>query len=161
MALLEGRRALQVGGLLVPNYNDLVTSFTYGSGGIPIFPAFMVLIFAGHNHQPQSAVRRSEFESGPVRQASYKCREMIRRSVTYRACSAAEYAAFQNWRSKILAHGADHFLWTDPLRVNAGVSPSTVRAVIVDGSTTGDPSNDRLDTWEISFTIEYWSDIGF
>lgn len=113
------------------------------------FPSYARLLVAGYSEARESALQRSEFESGPARQARVKSRVMVRRSATVNLESLADYHAFIAWFSTDLDEGAGWFDYTDPVR------GTTVQARIVAGDLTATPEP-GLQDWTIPVVIETW-----
>jgi hypothetical protein len=115
------------------------------------FPAAAKLGFAGYAKRRQSAVLRSEMESGPPKQARILSKVLVQRDLTYHFDSASDYNAFIVWFRDDITRGADWFDWTDP-------EDSTVKSArIVGGTLTEETSlNPALIYWQIKLTLETW-----
>lgn len=114
------------------------------------FPAAALLLFEGLARMPESAVKRSDNESGPPKQLKTKSRVLHVRLVNYLITSKAELDAWEEWFEDGINLGADWFDWTDPY-------DNTVKqARIKDGIYRLAPQRKMLDRWKISFEIEIW-----
>lgn len=122
---------------------------------ITTFPDFATLAFEGQAYNPQSAVQRTQFADGSVRQHMYASRNLVRRPVTYTLCNAADFKAFVEWVRDDLARGARWFMWHDPVRERLG-STELTRARIVEGRVAYDAFEASLNTWIAKFEIEHW-----
>lgn len=128
---------------------------------ITTFPAYVDLIDDGHDLKPVPNVRRTDFESGAARQAPILSRQMVRRAVTYRACSAEVHAQFLTYLHEQLHSASDFFNWEDPMRTKAGLTPTRVRARIFGGVVESTPIDASFQMWDTKFVIEYISAQGF
>lgn len=116
---------------------------------MPTLPSYVKIKMNGFSEQRESALLRSEFESGPPRQARIKSKIMIRRPARLLLESKADYLAFLSWFSVDLNEGANWFNWFDPVRAQ------TVLARIVAGDLNATPAP-GLRRWEIPVTLETW-----
>lgn len=114
------------------------------------FPSYAKHLFEGFGEQPQPIVQRTEMESGPAKQLLVGSRQMIRRPVTYKLSSKADYLAFKAWVKGEAAYGNNWFDWTDP------VDGVVKQARIVDGKVEYAPLNKALFKWTAAFTLETW-----
>lgn len=116
------------------------------------FPAYAKLGFDGFARDRESALDRTQMESGPPKQLKVKSRVMVARPVVYFFDSLSDYNSFITWFQTTINFGADWFDWTDP--VDAAVKT----ARIVNGKLDKEmPRRKTLDRWQIGFTIETWS----
>lgn len=116
---------------------------------MPTLPTYVKILADGFAEQRENTLLRSEFESGPPRQARIKHRAMIRRPAKLLIETKANYLAFLDWFSTELNEGANWFDWTDPVR------STTVQARIVAGDLTASPAP-GLAVWMIPVTLETW-----
>lgn len=122
---------------------------------ITTMPDFAVLVFNGHNYEPQPAVQRTQFEDGSVRQHMLASRNLVRRRLTFTLCTAGDFQSFRNWVRDDLARGARWFMWRDPVKEREG-SNDMVRARIVNGDVKYAPLEASLGQWAAEMTIEHW-----
>ena len=114
------------------------------------FPSYAEIKFDGFGENRESALLRTEMESGPPKQARIKARVMVVRPVKIRLVSLADYLAFVDWFSIDINEGADWFNWTDPVR-------GTVKAArLVGGGLPAKPTAGTLGYWEITHSLETW-----
>jgi hypothetical protein len=115
------------------------------------FPSYARILVDGFGEQRESALLRTEMESGPPRQARVRYRVLVTRPVQIYFESLADYDAFVVWFRDTLHEGADWFDWTDPVRgtVKQGrFNGDGIEAIPVAGSN---------DLWVIrSLKIEVW-----
>lgn len=118
---------------------------------MPEFPhATALLLFDGFTGKPQSAVRRSEMESGPPKQLQKFARVLVTRPARVLITSKADYNAFQTWFADETDRGAAWFDFTDPI-------DGTVKSGrIVDGELDPLPQRKDLERWEVAMRIETW-----
>ncbi len=113
------------------------------------FPTYPILLFDGFAEEPESAVLRTEMESG-VKQAMIRSRALVPRTVVYLLQSATDFQNFKIWVRDSIARGAAWFDWTDP------VNNTTKKAQIVRGQIKYKPRNPQLESWTASFSLETW-----
>lgn len=114
------------------------------------FPSYAKLLFDGYSEQRESALIRTEMESGPPRQSKVRSRVMVRRSVSILFSSKADYQSFLSWYANELSEGASWFNMTDP------VSGLTIGARFVGGGFSAAPVNNGLTRWTAKTQIETW-----
>lgn len=115
------------------------------------WPSYAAILVEGFAEQRESALLRTEMESGPPRQAKIKSRVMITRPVSIFLSSAADYASFKTWFGTTINEGADWFTWTDPVD---GASKS---ARFAGGGLEAQPQGGSTNLWRVSAKIETWS----
>jgi len=115
------------------------------------FPAYANILFNGYNKKRESALLRSEMESGPPKQARVRYNVMEVHSVKIYVSSNADFQSFENWYSNNLNEGASWFDFTDP------VTLSIVQARFKDGGYTATPMTPDMENWEITAQIERWA----
>lgn len=117
------------------------------------FPSTGKLSLSGYSEKPESALLRSEMESGPAKQALIKSRVMVERSITLHY-SFAEYAAFKAWfKSTDCNRGASWFDWLDP------IDGATKQARLKNGDYDALPRSGgegAVLEWDVSMIIETW-----
>lgn len=116
----------------------------------PTFPSYAKILFAGYSQQRESAVMRTEMESGPPRQAKVRSRVMLTRSVKIYFSSLADFQSFETWYSTDINEGASWFNFTDP------VKGTTVLARFSSGGYTATPLIGGMNAWEVDGKIESW-----
>jgi len=113
------------------------------------FPANLRQIAEDFGEKPESAVMRTEMESGPPKQRKRSSRQMVSRNVSYIAMGDSEYIGWKEWFAQT-GLGADWFRWLDP--VDRQIKP----ARIVGGEYEAKVMTWATKAWRISFTIETW-----
>jgi hypothetical protein len=113
-------------------------------------PSVAKILFEGFSEQRESALMRTEMESGPPRQVKTKSRIMIKRPISMLFSTKADYLSFLSWYSTDINEGADWFQMTDP------VTGSTIDARFVAGTLSGQPVNPGMTRWTIKAQIEAW-----
>jgi hypothetical protein len=119
---------------------------------MPTFPNYGKLLLPGYGEDPESAVDRTQMESGPPKQAMVRSRVMVSRPVVM-LFTASEYASFKTWFRTDVARGADWFDWTDP------ADGATRQARIVDGRYRANAFAESPGaplSWEVAMVIETW-----
>jgi hypothetical protein len=114
-------------------------------------PSYVKILFDGYQQQRESGILRTEFESGPPRQARFKSRVMVTRSAKLYLPTKANFQSFETWFATDLQNGALFFDMTDP------VSGSTVQARFVGGSYVARPMSASMQFWEVECQLETWS----
>ncbi|MDH5393950.1 MAG: hypothetical protein OEY11_12245 [Gammaproteobacteria bacterium] len=79
-----------------------------------VFPAFKALMFDSFQEQAESAVLRTQMDSGSVKQAQLYSQGSFNRTVTY-VFTGTQFEAFKIWWRDDLGLGAGWFDWDDPL----------------------------------------------
>lgn len=116
----------------------------------PTFPSYAKLQLAGYSQQRESALMRTEMESGPPRQAKVRSRVMLTRTVKIYLASKADFQAFETWFASDCNLGSSWFNFTDP------VSGATVQARFVGGGYQSQPIGAALNGWMVDAKIESW-----
>lgn len=115
-------------------------------------PSYASVLLAGFGEERASALRRTEMESGPPKQAKVMSRVMVSRRAVIRLASKADYLLFKTWFASTINQGADWFDWSDP------VSGTTVSARIAGGALgQAVPIGNVAGGWLIPVTLETWS----
>ena len=113
------------------------------------FPAYAKILASGFAEQRESALLRTEMESGPPKQAKIKSRVMVTRPVSILLQSRADYLSFVDWFAEDLNEGSDWFDFTDP------VTHTVKQARFVGGGLEASPEA-GLTLWTINTKIETW-----
>ena len=113
------------------------------------FPTYAKILADGYAEQRESALLRTEMESGPPKQAKIKSRVMVTRPVSILLQSRADYLSFVTWFSETLHEGSDWFDFTDP------VTRTVKQARFAGGGLDASPQA-GLDLWTIKTKIETW-----
>lgn len=114
-------------------------------------PAYVKILRDGYAEQRESALLRTEMESGPPRQTKVKSRVMVTRPVALLLDSKADYLTFLTWYGTTINQGADWFDFTDP------VTGSTASGRFVGGGLSAVPMGALAGPWRVSASIETWS----
>ena len=113
------------------------------------FPSYAKIALSGFAEQRESALLRTQMESGPPKQAKVRSRVMVTRPVTILLGSLSDYQSFITWFSQTIHEGADWFDLTDP------VTGTTKSARFVGGGLDATP-NGTKNAWSIKANIETW-----
>lgn len=114
------------------------------------FPTYADILYNGYSKKRESALLRSEMDSGPPKQARIKQNVMEVHSVKIYVASNANFQLFESWYSSDISEGASWFDFVDP------VTGSTKSARFKDGGYTATPMTPDMENWEISAQIEIW-----
>lgn len=112
----------------------------------PTYAKFLADDFAVRR---ESALRRTDMETGPAKQARVRSRVLVQRSGQVLLESKADYLAFIDWYAEDIAEGAAWFDWTDPVDNTL----KTARIVAADLEQTPLAA---LTIWRVRLTIETW-----
>lgn len=115
------------------------------------FPVYADILYNGYNKKRESALLRSEMDSGPPKQARVRYTVMEVHSVKIYVSTNANFQAFETWYSVEINEGANWFDFTDP------VTKTTKQARFKDGGYTATPMTADMENWEITAQIEIWS----
>lgn len=114
------------------------------------FPAYAKILFEGYEKDRASAVERTTFDDGMVKQLKTKSRVLVSRAITIRLYSHADYVAFIAWFQNDINGGADWFDLVDPedgvTRLVRFVNKLDKERALLGNS-----------LWDIRATIEHWS----
>lgn len=117
---------------------------------MPTLPTAAHILLDGFAEQRESALMRTEMESGPPKQARIKTRVMVTRPVILRFDSRADYQAFIVWYRDTIHEGADWFDWTDPVS-------NTVKNGRFTGTIDAGPAGYMPGAWRVrGLKIESW-----
>lgn len=114
------------------------------------FPAYAQILYNGYSQKKESALLRTEMDSGPPKQAKVKSKVMVVHSVKIYLSTKADFQSFETWYDTTLDQGSAWFDFTDP------VSGSTIQARFRDGGYTAQPMIADMSKWEITAQIESW-----
>ena len=115
------------------------------------FPSYAQILYDGFSQERESALIRTEMDSGPPRQAKIKSRVMITRNVNIYLDSKTSLTDFETWYQDTINYGASWFDFTDP------ITGLVVQARFSDGGYTITPLSAKLDHWKLGTKIETWS----
>ena len=113
-------------------------------------PSYVKILFEGYSEQKESGIIRTEFETGPPRQARFKSRTMKTRNVQLYIETNANFQAFETFFIEDLKQGSLFFNFTDPL------TGQTSEGRFVGGLYSAAPLGVPPDRWFISCQIESW-----
>ena len=113
------------------------------------FPTYAKLLADGYAEQRESALLRTEMESGPPKQAKIKSRVMVTRPASILIQSRSDYLSFVDWFVEDLNEGSAWFDFTDP------VTNTVKQARFVGGGLEATP-HAGLTLWTIPLKIETW-----
>jgi hypothetical protein len=114
-------------------------------------PSYVKILFDGYQQQRESGILRTEFESGPPRQARFKSRVMVTRSAKLYINGKTNFASFESWFMNDIKGGSLFFTMTDP------ASGSSISARFVGGTYNVTPLSSKWADFEISCQLENWS----
>lgn len=116
------------------------------------FPTYGKLLLSNHSGDPESAILRSDFETGPAKQSKIKSRVPVRRTLVLQF-TAAELASFEAWfRGAECNYGAGWFDWSDPR------DDQTIQARIFEGKYTYQATSTGEGAplaWLVTLQLEY------
>lgn len=111
------------------------------------------LLLNGFREAPESAVIRSEMETGPAKQAKVRSRVITPRQVRYHM-TPAERTAWETWfKGAECDYGVGWFDWVNP------VTGNTIQARIQGGEyefSAVSAGQGAPIEWELSLTLESW-----
>ena len=116
----------------------------------PTFPNYAKILVSGFQQQRESAILRSDMESGPPKQAKVRSKVMITRSCKVYLSSLSDFQSFDTWFSATLSEGSSWFTFTDP------VSSVTTLARFVGGGYSATPLADKTSDRVLNLKIETW-----
>lgn len=119
---------------------------------MPSLPTTAQILINGFAEQRESALMRTEMESGPPKQARVKSRVMVTRPVVLRFDTRADYLAFIVWYRDTIHEGADWFDFIDPVT-------NTTRSGRFTGSIEAAPAGIMSGLWLVKgLKLEAWGD---
>lgn len=113
-------------------------------------PSYARVLREGYAEQRESALLRTEMESGPPRQTKVKSRVMVTRPLALLFNAQTDYATFLTWYNSTISYGADWFDFIDPR------TGSTVTARFVGGGLSAMPMGRFSGPWKVLASIETW-----
>ena len=113
------------------------------------WPSYARILRDGYAENPESALLRTDMESGPAKQVMIKSKVLVQRPITVLISSASDYSSWLTWFQTTIHRGADWFDWTDPR------TASIKSARIVGGSYTAEHAA-ALAAWKLAMTLETW-----
>lgn len=113
-------------------------------------PSYVKILYQDYSQRRESALLRTEMESGPPKQAKVRSRVMLTRAAKLYLSSKADFQSFETWYKDDLDEGSLWFNMTDP------VSGSTVEARFVGGGYTATPMSAAMELWQVEVNIESW-----
>jgi hypothetical protein len=116
----------------------------------PTLPSYVTIKADGFAIGRQSAVLRTDMESGPPKQSKILSRVLVTRSVVFQFMTRANYNSFITWFRDDLVRGAEWFNWTDP------VDGVTKLARIVGGTLDSESPAGGLNYWAVACKLETW-----
>lgn len=113
-------------------------------------PSYVKILREGFSEQRESALLRTEMESGPVKQARVKTRVMVTRSVTLMVTTQTDLLAFESWFENGIDAGAGWFSFRDPVRgtTKDGRFVSGTYTLTQHGNGTAWLIKTQLETWQ-------------
>lgn len=114
------------------------------------FPTYAKILYKDYSQKKESALLRTEMDSGPPKQAKIKSKVMVVRNVKIYISSKINFQSFESWYENDLSQGSAWFDFVDP------VSGSTIQARFRDGGYTAQPMIADMSKWEITAQIESW-----
>lgn len=114
------------------------------------WPSYAKFLADGFSVRRESALQRTDMETGPAKQARIRSRVLITRSGAVLLKSKADYLAFLAWFANDISEGSAWFDWVDP------VDGATKTARIVAADMEQAPMTPSLDAWSVRLSIETW-----
>lgn len=115
------------------------------------FPSYAKILFDSYSRKKESALIRTEMDSGPPKQAKFQSKVMLTRSVKIFFNSKADFINFETWYDTTLDQGSGWFDYVDEL------SGATILARFVNGGYESAPLSAKMDKWQINAKIESWN----
>lgn len=116
------------------------------------FPTYADVLIEGYSINKESALLRTEMESGPPKQAKLKSKVMITHNVQIYLSTNANFQSFESWYTNDISQGSAWFDFVNP------ITGSTVAARFKNGGYTATPMSAKLEEWKVSAQIEMWGD---
>ncbi|GHU34213.1 hypothetical protein AGMMS50256_27520 [Betaproteobacteria bacterium] len=117
------------------------------------WPDYAKVLLESYSESRESALIRTEMESGPPKQARVRSRVMITRNITAAFASDADYLAFLDWYSNDIDEGALWFEFFDDVR------NSIVLARFAEGGLQANAirkPSEGIYIWELPCKLESW-----
>ena len=114
------------------------------------WPSYARILIDGYSRQRQTAVQRSEMESGPPKQTRTLSRVLVQRKAVVHFTTQADYLSFLTWFRDDISRGADWFDWTDEF------GTSTTARIVGGTLDTEQPVAWTGVAWRIGLTLETW-----
>lgn len=114
------------------------------------WPSYAKFLADGFTVRRESALQRSDMETGPAKQARIRSRVLVQRSGSVLLESKADYLAFVAWFAGDVKEGAAWFDWTDP--VDGALKSARIAAS--DGLEQSPLA--ALRAWRVRLSIETW-----
>jgi len=114
------------------------------------FPTYVQILAEGYEKDRESAVIRTPFEDGMVKQLRSKSRVLVARSFTAGFDTLANYQAFITWFQTDVDYGASWFDFTDP-------EDLVVRQARIVNKLDKERPIFGTGKWRVPMTIETWS----
>lgn len=118
---------------------------------MPTWPSYAQILRDGYTVTRESALSRTEMESGPPKQARVRSRVMVRRAVTVRLSTKAHYLSFLAWLSSTINEGASWFDWPDPVD-----GQTKLARIVASEGIQQTFSGGSMNEWRIPLMIETW-----
>lgn len=118
---------------------------------MPTWPSYAHILHAGYSVTRESALQRTDMESGPPKQARVRSRVMVRRALTVRLDAKADYLNFIDWFAVTIKEGALWFDWTDPID-----GQSKPARIVASEGIDQSPLGPRQSQWRVPLIIETW-----
>lgn len=114
------------------------------------WPTYATIAADGFWQRRESAVLRTDMESGPPKQAKIKSRVMVTLDAKVYIQTLADYNSFITWFNTQINRGADWFDWLDP------VSKTIKQARIVNGQIDTEYPRVQMRSWVLQLKLESW-----
>jgi hypothetical protein len=117
------------------------------------WPDYAKVLMEQYSESRESALIRTEMESGPPKQARVRSRVMIQRKLTAAFASDADYLAFLDWYADDIEEGALWFEFFDDVR------EAVVLARFVEGGLHANAirkPSEAVFIWELPCKLETW-----
>lgn len=116
------------------------------------FPSYADILIDSYSVSKESALLRTEMESGPPKQAKIKSKVMVTHNVQIYIATKADFQLFESWYATDISQGADWFNFVNP------ITGSTVSARFKNGGYNATPMSAKLEQWKVSAQIEMWGE---
>jgi hypothetical protein len=116
---------------------------------MPVWPDTAKVLLEGYAEARESALLRTEMESGPPKQARVRSRLLTTRQFTVGFATAGDYLAFLDWYRDELSEGAAWFEFFDAVR------DTLVQARFAEGGLSAQ-AEFELEVWKMPVRLESW-----